>query len=266
MSGPFRSFCSSLLVTAFLFASASPARAVECLVEDFAATPAFWPDYAASNPTVLASCAGTNHQTIDALDRVVFLGDSLAVGTPPSTSTQFFRSILADQLVAQYGLAAPSILWKSVDALNGTTIIQDSGDFSSCARWGARAKDLLAGDMQIASCFPAPSLSERTLVVIAVGANDFSVLATEAAGGATPAELQTSIDDSMASLRATVDWLVTPGRLPNGVFVVIANPLDFTDGSGDVSTCPGAAAAGINDDYTPVLDLIAGANEEILST
>ncbi len=252
-----------LLVALFLYAPIASAD-VSCLVSGFSSTPPSWPDYGSSNPVVTPSCTGTNNQTIDQLDRVVFLGDSLAVGTPPSTGLEFFRSRLADQLVVEYGLAAPSaVLWKNVNVITGMTVQPESGDFASCAAWGARTDDLLGGGMQIDACFQPSTLSERTLVVIAVGGNDYALLATDQAGGATPAQLQATLDAAMTELRNAIEWLKTPGRFPNGVFVVIATPLDFTDGSGDVSSCPAAAGSGI-DSFTPVLDLIAQGNETIL--
>lgn len=254
---------TGLLIFALSVFLALPAGAVECLVSEFAATPPDWPDYAALDPALTPSCAGTNNQSVDAIDRVVFLGDSVAVGTPPTTSNDFFRSQLADQLVAQYGLAAPAPLWKAVNSITGTSLLQDSGDFSSCAVWGARAEDLLGGAMQIDDCFPSASLTERTLVVIAVGGNDFSTIALDSAGGATPAELQATLDAAMADLRAAIEWFVTPGRFPNGVFVVLANPLDFTDGTGDSTSCPAAVSAGL-EPYGPVASYLAEGNETML--
>src|SRR5687768_12919605 len=42
------------------------------------------PDYDKVKPTLAPSCAGTHHQTITGVEKVVFLGDSITVGTPPT--------------------------------------------------------------------------------------------------------------------------------------------------------------------------------------
>jgi lysophospholipase L1-like esterase len=58
------------------------------------------PGIANAAGAVLGShCMGTNHQDITGIERVVFVGDSVTVGSPPTPSADFYRSVLADDLM-----------------------------------------------------------------------------------------------------------------------------------------------------------------------
>ncbi len=96
------------------------------------------PDYLGTGATFNADCTGTNHQEIAEIERVVFLGDSVTVGSPPNTVEEFYRSELTNWLVARYGLIAPEYLWFWYDVFAGTGYMMNSGDFAVCAKWGAR--------------------------------------------------------------------------------------------------------------------------------
>lgn len=254
------------LLTAALFTAGlgttSNAAAVDCLLDGIAATPAAWPDYAPLGAVLAPHCFGTNHQRIGGIERVVFLGDSITVGTPPTATDDFYRNRLADALVLEFGLDAPSLLWRAVDPVNGTTLVRESGDFASCASWGARADDLLGGEQQLASCFPAGTLGLRTLVVITIGGNDVIHLTEDAAGGATPAQLVAARDAFVQEIEAAILWLRAPGRFPNGVSVVLANIYDPTDGSGEVPLL--CALLGI-EPLLPVDSLVIEAQESLLA-
>ena len=252
----------SLLLVAPAPASFGAGPSLDCLLQGILSPPASWPDYSAAGASLAPHCYGTNHQWIDSLDRVVFLGDSITVGTPPTSTGDLYRNRLADALVAEYGLAAPSSLWRAVDPFAGTSLIEESGDFASCALWGARAHDLLAGDEQIDDCFGASDFDQRTLVVMTIGGNDVAQLAEDAAGGALPAELEATRDAFVQQIRDALVWFWTPGRFPNGVFVVFANIYDPTDGSG---LFPGLCAA-VVDPLLPIADLVIGAQESMLES
>lgn len=104
---------------------------------------------------VAAHCLGSDHQDIADVQRVVFLGDSITVGTPPTDVDEYYRNLLAERLATDFGLAfgANKPLWQTPNPLEGQSIEFDSGDFSSCAKWGGRNDDLFAGQ-QFIDCFP----------------------------------------------------------------------------------------------------------------
>lgn len=173
------------------------------------------PDYDQFCPTVATHCVGTNHQVIEGVERVVFLGDSVTAGTPPTNADAYFRTVLGDALRAKFG-----------DGL----VIDD------CSRWGARNDDFLLGDeAEITQCFPDGGDSRRTLTIFTMGGNDISAWAQDNLS----AEAATIEADASADLlEDAVTWLKDPARFPNGSFVIFANPYEFTDGTGDLTSCP----------------------------
>jgi len=207
------------------------------------------PDYEQFAPVIGSHCHGTNHQDITGVERVVFLGDSVTVGTPPTDPEGFYRSILADALADEFGLDRPGWLWKSVNPFEGTSTLQDSGDFSSCAEWGARADDLMRDGTQIEDCFPPSKRDLDTLVIMTVGGNDLSALTEGFIDGDPIPDLWDETEEAMTLVREAVEWLTAdPTRFPNGVHVILTNLYEFTDATGDVTSCPGAALAGYDAD------------------
>lgn len=99
--------------------------------------------------------------------------------------------------VVWFVAAGADFLWEQVDVFSGTTMSQSSGDFASCAEWGARTDDLMEDGTQIADCFPEAERDLTTLVVATVGGNDISALSQAAADGA-------SIDDLWSETEAFV--------------------------------------------------------------
>jgi lysophospholipase L1-like esterase len=183
------------------------------------------PDYDQFGPTVGSHCAGTDHQAISGVERVVFLGDSITEGTPPSLPTEYYREVLGWKLRQEWGLLLP---------------------ISECAAWGARADDLLLPPHeQIHECFDFP-VQERTLIVMTVGGNDMNAFLQDAMDGDTPAETMQKVDEMLGQFEDAVRWLKDPANFPNGSFVVFANIYEFTDATGDVESCPGAALAGFS--------------------
>ena len=182
------------------------------------------PQYDQFNPTVGSHCAGTNHQDITGVERVVFLGDSITQGTFPTPSSQVYRALLGDKL---------SQKWPGVQ-------------IDECAVNGARVDDFLSGDNQIADCFPGPE-PLTTLVVITMGGND---IITWPQNDLTQSEAETDADAIAATFREAIDWFYEdPARFPNGVYVVFASVYEYTDGTGELGSCPGANFLGLGGDY-----------------
>lgn len=227
------------------------------------------PDYDQFAPTYGSHCLGTDHQDIRGVERVVFLGDSVTVGSPPTTPPDFYRSRLADRLAARFALEGPSNTWKRASYVNGTALIQESGDFASCAKWGARTDDLMEDNTQVQDCLPEDLRGQRTLVVLTIGGNDIASITKDGApgGGRSLAEVTLQTEAFVQKLEDAVEWITSPGRFPNGVFVVFANMFEFTDGTGDVSSCPAASLAGFDEPWTnpqDLEDLVVWANEQYM--
>ncbi|MBW2455441.1 MAG: SGNH/GDSL hydrolase family protein [Deltaproteobacteria bacterium] len=197
------------------------------------------PDYDQYDPIIADHCAGTNHQTIEGIEKLVFLGDSVTEGTPPTPVAQFYRTLLADQLSQTY----PGL------------------EVTECAAWGARVRDLLGGDEQIPSCFPGPE-PKRTLVVMTMGGNDIMAWAEDLLPYEQAME---EADDIAADLQAAIEWFYDdPNKFPAGVFVVFANPYEFTDGTGELGSCPGAAVIGLGGNYMEGAAAVSYLQEQFL--
>jgi lysophospholipase L1-like esterase len=179
------------------------------------------PDYDKYKPTVANSCAGTHHQTIKGVERVVFLGDSVTTGTPPTLPNDIYRSRVLAGVTKRFGNVA----------------------VSDCSAWGARTDDFIEGKNQIPTCFPNAVEPKRTLVVFTMGGNDIAAWAKDKL---STADAIVEADIAANRLRAAVDWLQAPGRFPSGVFIVFANVYEYTDTSGDLASCPTSQAAGMS--------------------
>ncbi len=218
------------------------------------------PDYLSASAVINDDCSGTNHQDITGIEHVVFVGDSITVGTPPNTPARFYRVQLATWLATTYGLTAPDSDWNGYDIVAGVGKLQDSGDFSVCAKWGARTDDLKKDNNQIADCIPEAVAGKTTLIVITVGGNDLFSLAEDYYAAVPAADLRAAIEEAVTDLRDAITWVTTDKvRFPGKVYVVFANLYEFTDGFGDVDACPGADFVGIHYDLgAPIIaELIA---------
>ena len=220
-----------------------------CYEGVFVNDPDLGPDYDQFDPVVGSHCLGTNHQDIVGVDRVVFLGDSITVGTPPSWPNQFYRSRLANALRDEFGLSYGFLesLWKSYDPFNGTASVRQAGDFWSCARWGGRNDDLLEDDTQLEDCFPPNTWDQRTLAIVTSGGNDIANLTRKAIDGVPQAELWDQAIEMIAYKQDAIEWMKDPQRFPNGNFVVFANIYEFTDATGDVQSCDVSGLAGFEE-------------------
>lgn len=227
------------------------------------------PDYDQFAPTYASHCFGTNHQDITGIERVVFVGDSVTVGTPPTPYEEYYRGVLADRLAQHFNLEAPSDAWKRASLINGTSLVQDSGDFASCAKWGARTDDLIEDNSQLEDCLPAEERNKRTLVIMTIGGNDIASITKNGApsGGHTLAEVTMQTQEFVAKLEDAVAWVKDPANFPNGAELVFANMFEFTDATGDVGSCPAAGVAGFDEpwaDPQALEDLVVWANEEYM--
>lgn len=75
--------------------------AAKCFEDDFVNPFMNGPNYDQFGPIIGSHCMGTNHQDITGVERVVFLGDSVTVGTPPTLSADYYRSKLAGAVAAR---------------------------------------------------------------------------------------------------------------------------------------------------------------------
>jgi lysophospholipase L1-like esterase len=249
--------------------STTGAVGIDCLNEPFVNQGALVIDYAQFDPVIGSHCKGTNHQEITDIERVVFLGDSITVGTPPTGGEDHYRAELADVLVDRFGLTPPDFLWKQYHPVDGVSIVKDSGDFSSCSKWGARTDDFIASNDQILDCFPEDLWDKRTLVVITMGGNDLAAIAKDGANGKPIDEVMADAESFIQLMREAVQWFVDdPNKFPNGVFVVFANIYEFTDGTGDLMSCPAAGLGGFDkpwEDPEQLKQLVLWINEQYLS-
>ena len=216
----------------------------ECF-SDIASPTGVAPAYEQFDSIVGSHCQGTNHQNIQGIERVVFLGDSVTVGTPPSLPAEIYRSLLADRLAARFGLTPPSTAWKSVNPFSGQGTLQDSGDFAVCAKWGARNDDLNQGPhFQIDTCIPASERHKKTLVIMTSGGNDIADLTKDGVEGKPLPELEADVEYAIAALREAVLYMKDTTVFTGGIDLVFTNNFEFTDGTGDVGSCPAAGVGG----------------------
>ena len=198
-------------------------------------------NYSQYEPIVGSHCLGTNHQDIQDVERIVFLGDSVTVGTPPTETNDFYRVRLAIRLAAHFNIDIPAFWdwepWKGADVINGTSWVREAGAFANCSKWGARADDLMRDNDQVIDCIPPNKRDKKTLVVVTMGGNDLKNIAEEGFDGAPLEETKAMVDEAIALQREAIEWIKDPANLPNGAYVVFANVYEYTDGTGDTSSC-----------------------------
>lgn len=226
------------------------------------------PDYDSYGPTYADSCLGTNHQDIQGVERVVFVGDSVTVGTPPTQSSRYYRSLLSDLLAEHFDLEPPSALWRTANLVTGECGLRDSGDFACCAKYGARTDDLLRDHDQLVDCMPEEQRHKRTLVIITIGGNDLAGL-TQYGAHAPYETSRAMVEEAIGLLQDALRWIKAPGRFPNGVHVVFSNMFEYTDGTADLGSCPAAAVAGFAEEWDHpewLEELVIWSNEQYMAT
>jgi len=184
------------------------------------------PDYDQFAPTVAPHCAGTNHQDISGIEKVAYLGDSITAGTPPTPEEDYYRNQL-------------------------TRLLETEGqplEVVHCAAWGARTDDLLLEPhQQIHTCFPTPE-PKRTLIVLTAGGNDMFAAAEALNEGQSVEEAFAVVTRAADLLREAITWIRDneATHFPGGVSVVFTNIYEFTDATGDMSSCPSASVLGFD--------------------
>ncbi|MDB5214734.1 MAG: hypothetical protein JWO86_2661 [Myxococcaceae bacterium] len=219
-------------------APAAPLTASSCFASLKGAVPG--PDYDKSKPVIVPSCSGTHHQTITGVQKVVFLGDSVTTGTPPTLPGQIYRDRVTAGAKTRFG--------------NNIAV-------ADCSAWGADTEDFLANKNQLTTCFPGASEPKRTLIVMTMGGND---IASWARAKLSTADAMVQVDAAADRLRAAIDWLQAPGRFPNGVFVTFANVYEYTDTSGDLGSCPTAQLASMSGTWPTGVPAIVHLQERYL--
>ena len=175
------------------------------------------PEYDAYHPTIGTHCSGTDHQNINSLERIVFLGDSVTAGTPPTPSDGYYRAILTERLAEQFGTL----------------------EISDCSAWGAGTGDLLGKPHeQLATCFPEPE-DKRTLVVVTAGGEDMLAAARLLLDGASREEMLAAVDGYADQMDDAIRWIRDNEALlfPGGVSVIFGSVFEYTDATGDLSAC-----------------------------
>lgn len=202
------------------------------------------PDYDQFEPVVGYHCLGTDHQDITGIQKVVFLGDSITVGTPPTYPEDYYRNVLTAALTERFGELV-------VDAEH--------------AKFGARNDDLLREPhQQILMAFPEVE-PLRTLVVITMGGNDVFAWAEAHAEGKTDEEIMAMVQEAVTDFDDAMRWFrQNPERFPNGVFVVFSNIYEYTDGTGDTTVCPLAATLGLTEPWPGGRAPVIWANEQYM--
>ena len=227
------------------------------------------PDYDQFGPVVGSHCMGTDHQRIERVERVVFVGDSVTVGTPPQDPSVYYRNVLAERLAERFDLTPPDGLWYNVNLIDGVGLVQESGDFANCSKYGARTDDLIRDRDLMTACVPPDKRHLRTLFIMTIGGNDVASITQDGLeDGVTADALWADTVEFVELLRGAIRWVRAPGRFPNGVWVIYANMFEFTDGTGDLSACPAAGLAGFGaewDDPALLAELVVWANEQYMA-
>jgi len=224
---------------------AGPLTAARCFADQLPPSGVPPIDYDQFHPVIGSHCKGTNHQDIQGVQRVVFAGDSITTGTPPTPTANWYRNMLAKTLAATFGLQAPGLLWQNVDLFgSGVTLEMHSGDFWSCAKFGARTDDLTREPhKQLITCNPPEERAKTTLIIMTVGGNDIFAWAQDLVDGVSIETLWLDAEKAVKDLEDAIHWVKDdPATFPNGVYVVFANTYEFSDADSgkDLANCPGA--------------------------
>ncbi len=212
------------------------------------------PDYDQAGARIGSHCLGTDHQDIpDDIERVVFIGDSVTLGSPPTASEAWYRNVLAETLAERYGLEKPEWLWQQADLISGKPYETFSGDFGVCAKWGGRTDDLMRDNSQVLDCLPESDRDLSTLVVMTSGGNDVFKAIQAQMEGAGEAEIEAKYEEWVELMEGAVTWIAGED-FPGGVYVIFANVYEYSDGTMDLGSCPGADMVGYGDVDSAFID------------
>lgn len=217
--------------------AALPGTIKERCFPDIGDAAAGFPVYDGLGAVVPDHCMGTDHQEVDFIEKVVFLGDSITAGTPPTPDVDFYRNELSGLLQERFG---PDL------------------EIVDCSEFGARADDLLQHeDRQLNLCFPEGVEEKRTLLIMTMGGNDMMAAAELIAAGGTEADATALVQEALDYTDEAFAWIREGSdldgpaperstRFPAGVFMVFSNVYEFTDATGDLGSCPMAATLGFD--------------------
>lgn len=82
-----------------------------------------------------------------------------------------------------------------------------------------------------------------------LGGNDIAAFTKDGLNGKPLADIRRDVEAVAARLEAAVRFLKDNDEFPAGNDVVFANPPEFTDGTGDVASCPTASVAGFAESW-----------------
>jgi hypothetical protein len=232
-------------------AEAGPLTAAQCFADQLPASGVPPIDYDQFDPVIGSHCNGTNYQDIKGIQRVVFAGDSITTGTPPTATVDWYRNKLAKTFAQKWGLEAPGFMWMNTDLLgSGMTLQMRDGEFWCCAKFGARTDDLyLEPHKQFVTCNPPEERNKTTLIVMTIGGNDIFAWAQDMVKGVAVEQLWLDAQKAVKDLEDAIHWVKDdPALFPNGVYVVFANTNEFSDlDSGkDLADCTGAGIISMN--------------------
>lgn len=200
------------------------------------------------------TCAGTRTQSFEDIEHVIFIGDSVTVGTYPTQTDEFYRSLLTHKLAERYQLELPQEDWFRVDYDTGQSVLLRSGDFSSCARLGARTRELFTRSSQLETCFTEDLYDKKILVVMTMGGNDINVITQNVVEQVEPQSIWEKAEDAVSDMDRGISWL-KDGKFRKGIDIVFANLYEFTDGTGDATACPFAELVNLDVDVDdPLLE------------
>jgi lysophospholipase L1-like esterase len=222
-------------------------------------------DYDQFKPTIGSHCMGTDHQTIEGVEKVIFLGDSVTRGTPDLNNPIWddaYRFVLSKALAQAMGLEFKNFELDDVPTKN---LFPSTDDFDSCAEWGHRTDDL-AGE--IAECFPKGVELKTTLIVMTIGGNDLAAWAkagTNMDDPKSPEELLAKeVPEAVQYMRDAVEWLTDPNHFPNGSYVVFANTYEYTDRTGEMGVCQAAQWQDLQGDWPEGMGVVNVFNEKFM--
>lgn len=204
-----------------------------------------WPTYETMGATWGHNCAGSNHQDIEGVERVIFLGDSVTAGTPPSYPEEYYRNVMTEPLKERFG----------------------DIEIDDCSAWGARTDDLMEEPhKQLLTCAPEPD-PRRTLILFTIGGNDAMAANDTLNETGSEAEAAQVLVDGVQTLRTFFDWVRDNKEtwFPGGVDIVYTNVYEFTDGTGDLSSCPTADAMGFGGHVDRIRDAYVYIDESYVS-
>lgn len=202
------------------------------------------PDYDQFTPVIGSHCRGTNHQDITGIEKVVFVGDSITTGTPPTQPEEYYRSLVEQSLRDRFG---------------------ENLEIANYSAFGRRVDDLLLPPHQmLIEAFPDVE-QKTTLLIFTIGGNDVFAWAEDAAEGKPIEEIEDDVDNAIQLLSDAMDYLDDEERFPNGLYVAFSNVYEYTDGTGDTASCALAEGMGLGEEWSAGRPLVVRFNEAFMA-